>query len=112
MNTITQKELLDYHFKEVKKIVESQYLELDEEYNLLDRYQWVTANDTLSHNVKDIIEPTITINDDLKDIVLINIKYKRLTTFGQNMGDIELNLSKPKFIIRDNEFYSFDKVIK
>jgi hypothetical protein len=111
MNTITKNELLKYYLEGAKRIVESQYLELDEQYNLLDSYRWITANWTLSHNVIDIIEPSITINDELKSIVIINIKYKRLTKFGENIGDIELNISKPKSIIKDGEVYEFDKVI-
>ena len=30
MNTITKKELLEYYYEDAKKIVESQYLEIDE----------------------------------------------------------------------------------
>ena len=111
MNTITKNELLKYYLDHAKKIVESNYLELDEKYNLLDTYSWVTENMTLSHNVKEIIAPSITINDELKRIVVINIKYKRLNKFGENIGDIELNLCKPKSIIKDGGVYEFDKVI-
>ena len=112
MNTITKKELLEYYYEDAKKIVESQYLEIDENYNLLDRHKWVTANSTLSHNVKGITEPLITINElENKNIIIINIKYNRLDSFGHLVGDIELNLSKPKSIIKDGEVYEFNKII-
>jgi len=111
MNTITQKELLAYHYEDAKRIVESQYLEIDEEYNLLDRYKWIIANDTLGHNVKGITQPLITINE-LENIIVINIKYNRLDSFGHPVGDIELNLSKPKYTIKDGEIYNFDKIVK
>lgn len=111
MNTITQKELLEYYYEDAKKIAESQYLEIDEQYNLLDRCKWITAMMTLSHNVKGITKPLTTINE-LEDIILINIKYNRLDSFGHPVGDIELNLSKPKYIIKDGEIYNFDKIVK
>jgi hypothetical protein len=111
MNTITQNELLTYYYQHAKKIAESQYLEIDEEYNLLDRYEWITANSKNDHNVKGITQPLITINE-LENIIVINIKYKRLDSFGHPVGDIELNLSKPKSIIKDGEIYNFDKIVK
>ncbi len=114
MNTITQKELLEYYYEDAKKIIESQYLEIDDQYNLLDRHKWITVMMTLSHNVKKdtTFTPSITINDEFNDIIVINIKYKRLDSFGHPVGDIELNLSKPKYIIKDGEIYNFDKITK
>jgi hypothetical protein len=113
MNTITQKELLEYYYEDAKKIVESQYLEIDEQYNLLDRYEWITTNSKNDHNVKGITKPLITINElENRNIIVINIKYNRLDSFGHPVGDIELNLSKPKSIIKDGEIYTFDKIVK
>jgi hypothetical protein len=111
MITITKKELLEFYYQDIKKIVESQYLEIDEQYNLIDRYQWIIANDTLDHNVKGITEPLITINE-LENIIVINIKYNRLDSFGHPVGDIELKLPKLKYIMKDGEVYRFDKIIK
>ena len=112
MNTITQKELLEFCLSDAREILASQYLEIDEQYNLLDRYQWIIANDTLDHNVKGITEPIITINElEGRNIIVINIKYNRLDSFGNPVGDIELNLPKLKYIIKDGEFYRFDKII-
>jgi hypothetical protein len=111
MNKITQKELLAYHYEDAKRIVESQYLEIDENYNLLDRHEWITANSKNDHNVKGATQPLITINE-LEDIIVINIKYNRLDSFGHPVGDIELNLSKPKSIIKNGEIYNFDKIVK
>lgn len=111
MNTITQKELLEFCLSDAMGILSSQYLEIDEQYNLLDRYRWITENDTLSHNVKGITEPLITINE-LENIIVINIKYNRLDSFGHPVGDIELNLLNLKYIIKDGEVYKFDKIVK
>lgn len=111
MNTITQKDLLEYHIRDAREILASQYLEIDEQYNLLDRYEWITANSKNDHNVKSITKPLIKINE-LEDIIVINIKYNRLDSFGHPIGDIELNLSKPKSILKNGEFYEFDKIIK
>jgi hypothetical protein len=113
MNTITQKELLEFCLSNAREILASQYLEIDDQYNLLDRYRWVTANDTLSHNVKGITEPLITINElEGRNIIVINIKYNRLNSFGHPVGDIELNLLNLKYIIKDGEIYKFDKIVK
>ena len=111
MNTITQKELLEYYLKDAKQILASQYLEIDENYNLLDRHEWITAKSKNDHNVKGITKPLITINE-LEDIIVINVKYNRLNSFGHPVGDIELNLSKPKYIERNKEIYTFEKVLK
>jgi hypothetical protein len=113
MNTITQKELLKFCLSDAKKIIESQYLEIDEQYNLLDRHRWITANSTLGHNVKGKTEPLITINElEGRNIIVINIKYNRLDAFGHPAGDIELNLLNLKYIIKDGEIYKFDKIVK
>ena len=112
MNTITQKELLEFCLSHAREILASQYLEIDEQYNLLDRYRWVADNDTLSHNVKGTTKPLITINELKEDIIVINIKYNRLDSFGHHIGDIELNLLNLKYIIKDGEIYKFDKIVK
>lgn len=98
MNRITQKELLEFCYEDAKRIIESQYLEIDEQYNLLD--------------VEGITEPLITINELRENLIVINIKYNRLDSFGNPVGDIELNLCKPKSIIKDGEIYNFDKIVK
>ena len=112
MNTITQKELLEFCLPVAREILASQYLEIDDQYNLLDRYKWITANSKNDHNVKGITKPLITINElEGRNIIVINIKYNRLDSFGHPVGDIELNLPNLKYIIKDGEIYKFDKII-
>ena len=96
MNTITQLELLEYWFKDAKDILNSQHCDIDENYKL-------TNADGIN------INPKIEIDDSLKDIVIINIKYQIMP---EHINITELNMSKPKFISRGNEIYNFKKVIK
>lgn len=100
MNTITQKELLDYWLKDAQGIARSQYLDIDSNYNLIQT------------NLKGgnyFTKPKIEIDDNFENKVVIYIKYQ---TQPEHINITELMLSKPKFILRDKENYEFNKVIK
>jgi hypothetical protein len=102
MNTITKKELLDYWLKDAKVIANSQHLDIDSDYNLIQYGQVYKGG-------KFITNPRIEIDDSLEYIVIINIKYQIIT---EHKNITELKMSKPKSIIRDKKIYNFNKVIK
>ena len=89
MNTITKKELLDYCLKQAQQLAESQYLEIDSDYNLLENGK--------------AIKPKIEINDSFERMVVIDILYEHINK--------KLNMSKPKYVVRGKEIYKFDKVV-
>jgi len=95
MNTITQKELLDYSLKQAQQLAESQYLEIDSDYNLLDNGK--------------AIKPKIEINDSFERMVVIDIIYQII--MPEHINIKKLNMSKPKYVVRGKEIYKFDKVI-
>ena len=93
INTITQKELLDYCLKQAQQLAESQYLVIDSDYNLLENGK--------------AIKPKIEINDSFERMVVIDIIYQIIPEHIIK----KLNMSKPKYIVRGKEIYKFDKVI-
>lgn len=93
-NTITQKELLDYCLKQAQQLAESQYLEIDSDYNLLENGK--------------AIKPKIEINDSFERMVVIDILYQIMP---HHINIKKLNMSKPKYVVRGKEIYKFDKVI-
>jgi len=95
INTITQKELLDYCLKQAQQLAESQYLEIDSDYNLLDNGK--------------AIKPKIEINDSFDWMVVIDIIYEII--MPEHINIKKLNMSKPKYVVRGKEIYKFDKVI-
>jgi len=94
INTITQKELLDYCLKQAQQLAESQYLEIDSDYNLLENGK--------------AIKPKIEINDSFERMVVIDIVYEIIP---EHINIKKLNMSKPKYVVRGKEIYKFDKVI-
>jgi hypothetical protein len=102
MNTITEKELLGYWFKDAKVIANSQHLDIDSDYNLIQYGQGYKYG-------KFITKPRIEIDDSLEYIVIINIKYQIIP---EHKNITELKMSKPKSIFRDKKIYNFNKVIK
>ena len=97
--TITQKELLDYCLKQAQQLAESQYLEIDSDYNLLDNHNWCISNTntinnnteyiTLSHQEEAPIKPNFDFIELKRDIILLKIKYKRMA------GDISFEIIVP-----------------
>jgi hypothetical protein len=100
--TITKKELLDYWLYSAKEIVNSQHLEIDNDYNLIQYGQGYKDG-------KYITKPRIEIDDSLERMVIINIKYQIMP---EHINITELKMSKPKCILRGKEIYNFNKVIK
>jgi hypothetical protein len=102
MNTITEKELLGYWFKDAKVIANSQHLDIDIDYNLIQYGQCYKDGNFIT-------KPRIEIDDSLEYIVIINIKYQIIS---EHINITELKMAKPKSIIRDKKIYNFNKVIK
>ena len=100
--TITKKELLDYWLYSAKEIANSQHLDIDNDYNLIQYGQGYKDG-------KYITKPRIQIDDSLERIVIINIKYQIIP---EHINITELKMSKPKCIIRGKKIYNFNKVIK
>jgi DTW domain-containing protein YfiP len=94
INTITQKELLDYCLKQAQQLAESQYIEIDSDYNLLENGV--------------AIKPKIEINDSFERMVVIDIVYQIIP---EHINIKKINMSKPKYVLRGKEIYKFDKVI-
>ena len=78
-NTITKKELLDYCLKQAQQLAESQYLEIDSDYNLLENGK--------------AIKPKIEINDSFERMVVIDIVYEIIP---EQINIKKLNMSKTK----------------
>jgi hypothetical protein len=96
MNTITEKELLDFCYRSAKKLAESQYFEIDENYNLIrlnGRYQ-----PSFIVNYK----PIITFEDN-DNFILIKIKYN-------TKPFTELILTNAKWIVKEGKYYQFDSI--
>lgn len=90
MKTITEKELLDYHFSQINEIAKSQLVDIDENYFLI------------QDGKKE--EPEFIFEDNFNTIRIF-VKYN--TT-----PKIELSFYNLKYILRDNKMYQFDKVVK
>jgi hypothetical protein len=88
LDYITQKELLQYHLKEVEHIAKSQFIEIDNQYNLIkDGENYI---------------PEIKITDSV-NLVMITIRYKTQPL-------TELYMTKPKWIKRERMMYTYKKV--
>ena len=98
--TITKKELLDYWLYSAKEIANSQHLDIDNNYNLIQYGQGYKDG-------KYITKPRIEISD-LENMVVIYIKYQIIP---EHINITELKMSKPKFVFRNKEVYFFNKVI-
>jgi hypothetical protein len=101
MNTITKKELLDYILKKAKEIAQSQHLDIDSDYNLIEYGEGYKDG-------KFLIQPKIEIDDSFEHIVIVNILYQ---LHPEHLNVKKLNLVETKYVLRNKEFYKFDKVI-
>lgn len=100
--TITEKELLGYCLKDAKSIANSQHLDIDNDYNLIQYGQGYKDG-------KFITKPIIEIDDSSERMVIINIKYQIIP---EHINITELKMSKPKSIFTGKKIYNFNKVIK
>lgn len=100
--TITEKELLRYWLYSAKEIANSQHLDIDNDYNLIEYGQGYKDG-------KFITKPIIEIDDSFERMVIINIKYQIIP---EHINITELKMSKPKSILRGKKIYNFNKVIK
>jgi hypothetical protein len=100
--TITEKELLGYCLKDAKAIANSQHLDIDNDYNLIQYGQGYKDG-------KFITKPIIEIDDSSERMVIINIKYQIIP---EHINITELKMSKPKSIFTGKKIYNFNKVIK
>jgi len=89
MNTISRKELLDYYYSEFKKFCESQFYKIDENYCLI-------LNEKL-------YKPEFKIEDHDNKFIII-IKYPEYPI-------LELSMTKPKHIKKENNLYEFKTII-
>jgi hypothetical protein len=89
LDYITEKELLQYCFREVQHIAKSQFIEIDKDFNLIkDGENYI---------------PEIKITDSV-NLVMITIRYKTQPL-------TELYMTKPKWIKRERMMYTFKNVI-
>ena len=86
MKVITEKELLDFCYKNAKVLAKSQFLDIDENY-------------ILNGNTRPIIK----FRDELY-YISISIKYNTKPIH-------ELNLIATKWIVKDGKYVDFEKVV-
>lgn len=101
MKVITEKELLDFCYKNAKKIAESQFFIIDEDYNIIQLSTGGILKNMIKINCK--YEPIFTFEDNIY-FISIFIKY--------NTNPItELNLIATKWIVKDGKYVDFEKVV-
>ena len=89
MDVITKDKILAYCLIELRKIAKSQYLIINNEFNLIDTSNWEVLDVTLSHEEQVPITPKIEFNETRKDITIAKFTYKR------EAGDICFNITVP-----------------
>lgn len=89
LDYITKQELLQQYIREVRQIAKSQFIEIDNDYNL----------------IKDgeVYIPDIKVTQSIS-VLMVTIRYNTIPL-------TEMFLTKPKWIERDKMIYSFKEVI-
>jgi hypothetical protein len=89
LDYITKEELLQQYVREVKHIAKTQFIEIDNDYNLIKDGETYT--------------PDVKITESIS-VLMVTIKYNTIPL-------TEMFLTKPKWIERDKMIYSFKEVI-
>jgi hypothetical protein len=89
VDVITKDKILAYCLIELRKIAKSQYLIINNEFNLIDTSDWEVLDVKLSHEERVPIAPKIEFNETRKDITIAKFTYER------EAGDVFFNITVP-----------------
>jgi hypothetical protein len=89
LDYITKEELLQQYIREVRHIAKSQFIEIDNDYNLIKDGEIYIADIKVTQSIS---------------VLMVTLTYNTIPL-------TELFLTKPKWIERDKMIYSFKEVI-